>query len=119
MTRIQTPLNIKTGKRFFSNENHLLFPYLLLVNTAMLPCSPAPSPLPAVTLTHPHASLLTTIKLGKNHFSAATDRLAEKARQPWQPWAQVALADKPAGTGAASWLRVKALQQSIQGDRHG
>ncbi len=25
----------------------------------------------------------------------------------------------PAGTGAASWLRVQALQQSIQGDRRG
>jgi hypothetical protein len=37
----------------------------------------------------------------------------------WQEWALSMLADKPLGAGAASWLRVQALQQSIQGATHG
>ncbi len=37
----------------------------------------------------------------------------------WGLWLAITtLSDKPAGTGAASWLRVQCLQQSIQGDRH-
>ena len=74
---------------------------------------------PAVTLKHlkaPHGQ--TTIKLETEFWSAIT-MLAEKAGQSWQQWALVALADKPAGTGAVSWLRVQCLTQSIQGATHG
>jgi len=67
---------------------------------------------------HLRAPHRTTLKL-ENTFWAAIDRLAEKAGQSWQQWALVALADKPARTGAASWLRVQVLQQSIQGAKHG
>jgi predicted DNA-binding ribbon-helix-helix protein len=67
---------------------------------------------------HIRAPHRTTIKL-ENTFWAAIDHLAEKAGHPWQQWALSALADKPAGAGAASWLRVQALQQSIKESKHG
>jgi len=69
-------------------------------------------------LRHIRSPHQTTIKLETEFWSAIT-MLAEKAGQSWQQWALVALADKPARTGAASWLRVQVLQQSIQGAKHG
>jgi len=77
-----------------------------------------PFPLPPATLKHlkaPHGQ--TTIKLETEFWSAIT-MLADRAGQSWQQWALVTLADKPAGTGAASWLRVQCLTQSIQGANH-
>ena len=43
------------------------------------------------------------------------DLLAEKTGRNWSEWVSTELANKPAGTGAASWLRVRCLIQSIQG----
>jgi len=63
-------------------------------------------------LSAPHGK--TTIKL-ETEFWAAITVLAEKTGQSWQEWAITTLADKPAGTGAASWLRVQCLIQSTQG----
>jgi predicted DNA-binding ribbon-helix-helix protein len=74
--------------------------------------------MPLLCVRHLRAPHRTTIKLEKQ-FWVAIDRLAEKAGHPWEQWALSMLADKPAGAGAASWLRVQALQQSTQGATHG
>ena len=105
---------IKSKKRCFSNENPLFLPSHLLVNTPMpLPPSSLPYPcLPA--LRHIAAPHRTTVKL-ENEFWLAIDRLAEKTGRTWSEWAITTLADKPAGTGAASWLRVQCLTQSTKG----
>jgi hypothetical protein len=50
-------------------------------------------------------------------FWLAIDRLAEKTGRTWSEWAVTELAGKPAGIGAASWLRVRCLIQSTQGER--
>lgn len=86
----------------------------LLVNTSMLPCpSPLSIPfLPAlIPLAAPHR---TTIKL-ESEFWQSIDMLAEKSGRNWSDWVATELGGKPAGTGAASWLRVRCLIQPTQG----
>ena len=56
----------------------------------------------------------TTIRL-EPEFWSAIDRMASKVGRPWHVWVVAELADKPVGTGAASWLRVRCLIHSTQG----
>ena len=75
--------------------------------------SPPLSPhLPAIR--HIAAPHRTTVRL-ERVFWLAIDRLAEKTGRTWSEWAVTELAGKPAGIGAASWLRVRCLIQSTQG----
>ena len=71
------------------------------------PCHPPP-------LLHISASHRTTVRL-ERVFWMTFDLLAEKTGRNWSEWVSTELANKPAGTGAASWLRVRCLIQSIQG----
>ena len=106
----QTTQIIKSKKRIFSSENTLFLPFHLRVNTPM-PLPPYPC-LPA--LRHVSAPHRTTIRL-ETEFWSAIDRLADKAGRTWSEWVSTELTDKPAGTGAASWLRVRCLIYSTLG----
>jgi predicted DNA-binding ribbon-helix-helix protein len=65
-------------------------------------------------LRHIAAPHQTTIKL-ESEFWKAIDLLAEKTGRTWSEWVATELVGKPAGTGAASWLRVQCLTQSTKG----
>ena len=95
----------------------------LLVNTSyqMLPVPASmppviPALLPYCILRHIRLHKKTTIKLEKQ-FWAQIDMLAKKSGKPWQEWAANELENKPSGHGAASWLRVRCLQQSLKGQK--
>ena len=105
---------IKSKKRSFSNENTLFLPSHLLVNTPM-PLPPASLPYPCLpALRHIAAPHRTTVRL-ERVFWLAIDRLAEKTGHTWSEWVATELTGKPAGIGAASWLRVRCLIRSTQG----
>ena len=76
------------------------------------PSPPLPPHLPAIR--HIAAPHRTTVRL-ERVFWLAIDRLAEKTGHTWSEWVATELTGKPAGTGAASWLRVRCLIQSTQG----
>jgi predicted DNA-binding ribbon-helix-helix protein len=66
------------------------------------------------TLRHLRAPHRTTVRLEKQ-FWAEIDRHAKTAGRTWQQWAVKELANKPDGTGAASWLRVRCLLMTKKG----
>jgi len=80
-----------------------------------MPSCPSPVSLPCLpALRHIAAPHRTTVRL-ESEFWTAIDLLAEKAGRNWSDWVATELGDKPPGTGAASWLRVRCLIQSTQG----
>lgn len=56
----------------------------------------------------------TTVRL-ESEFWGAIDKVAASVGLSWSEWAVAMLATRPEKTGAASWLRVQCLTQSIQG----
>lgn len=80
----------------------------------MLP-SPSPASSPSFhALRHISVPHRTTVRL-EREFWAAIDMLAVKAGRNWSDWVATELTGKPAGIGAASWLRVRCLIRSTQG----
>jgi len=78
-----------------------------------------PTPLPSSPCYHllrHHRGSRTTFRL-ERPFWTVIDMLANKTGHSWQEWAAIELTNKPAGIGAASWLRVRCLQ-TIQGEHH-
>jgi predicted DNA-binding ribbon-helix-helix protein len=85
-----------------------------------MPLNPAPlsHSLPVYVLRHIRADKRTTVRLERS-FWQQIDMLAKKSGKTWHEWAQVEVATKPSGQGLASWLRVRCLQQSLKGQKHG
>lgn len=95
-------------------------------NTAFLPPSPSPLPLPSSPLSpvrHLWTPLgsseirgkttagrlrRTTVRL-ENEFWRAIERLAADSGTTWRGWAEAELVAKPPQRGAASWLRTRCL----------
>ena len=65
------------------------------------------------SIKHVKAPHRTTVRL-ESEFWTAIELLAKKTGQSWREWVATELVNKPAGTGAASWLRVRCLIQSTQ-----
>lgn len=55
----------------------------------------------------------TTIQL-EPEFWSAIEGLAKRRGSTWRQWAEQVLADRPAGAGAASWLRVQCLRAYLK-----
>ena len=65
------------------------------------------------SIKHVKAPHRTTVRL-ESEFWTAIELLAKKTGQSWREWVATELVNKPPGTGAASWLRVRCLIQSTQ-----
>lgn len=59
----------------------------------------------------------TSIRL-ESQFWAQIDKLARGAGCSWREWAADVAATKPEGANLSSWVRVKCLEQTANGDHH-
>lgn len=80
---------------------------------SLVPCLPYPIPT-TCGLRHVRLPHRTTIRL-ERQFWAQFELLANKTGRSWRELVELELATKPAGHGAASWLRIRCLQLTQEG----